>query len=52
MGVSEGLGVGKGPRAELSVDRATHLPPCISPTPKQGLEHQTLEATAEPVAWG
>ena len=40
LGVSEGRRVGKGPRAELSVDRATHLPPLRSPTPKQGLEHQ------------
>lgn len=42
LGVSEGRRVGKGPRAELSVDRATHLPPLRSPTPKQGLELASL----------
>lgn len=42
LGVSKGLRAGKGPRAELSVDKATPSPPLLSLTPKQGLEHQAL----------
>lgn len=42
FGVSEGLRVGKGPRTELSIDKAARSPPLLCIVPQKGLQHQAL----------